>query len=73
MTDKEFSYQYALGTLSSNRLEVLAFQTSSKYILTILSKDESRFVRYWVSQNPNTPPEVKASLSPDDKYWDFLK
>jgi len=73
MTDKEFEFQYALGTLSYDDLLKIASRSLSKYILTTLSKDEDRDVRKWVALNPYTPINVLIELSYDKnwivRYW----
>jgi len=69
MTIKEFKIQYALGTLDRDYLYKLALSKStSKGVLTILSKDEESYVRYGVADNPNTPIEILMILSKDEDY-----
>ena len=70
MTDKEFSYQYALGTLDKETLIQIAITTTSKKILTALSSDKHWVVRYWVSENKSTPSEVKYYLY-TDRQWGY--
>jgi len=69
MTIKEFKFQYALGSISKRRLERIADKSTSKYILTTLSKDKNWLVRLQVAQNLSAPLEVLAKLS-KDKEWD---
>ena len=67
MTTKEFEIQYALGSLTDDMKINLAYnKRTSKKILTILSKDESWNVRYWVAYNINTPKEILKKLSTDE-------
>jgi hypothetical protein len=66
LTIKEFEIQYALGSLSDNMLMKLARNTNTpKEVLTILSKDEDRDVRYYVANNTSTPKEILTKLSKD--------
>ena len=63
MTIREFTVQYALGTLDFRALRNIASdKRTSKKILTILSKDENNIVRYYVAKNPNTPKEIKDKI-----------
>ena len=69
MTYKEFTIQYALGTLDTTYKDTLydiALSTKSKRILSILSKDKNIDVRYYVSRNPNTPIEILRRLNHDE-------
>lgn len=69
MTTKEFEVQYALGSLSWDDIKRLAYdKRTSKKVLTILSKDEDSYIRYFVAINPNTSKEVLKILSKDE-YW----
>lgn len=69
MTTKEFEIQYALGSLSKETKEELAIsKRTSKKILSILSKDESWYVRYWVAYNSNTPIDILEKLSTDEDW-----
>ncbi len=62
MTVKETLVQLALGTLSDDDRARLAKDTKSKKVLKILSKDKSRYVRYRVADNPNTPTDILTIL-----------
>ena len=68
MTDKEFKFQYALGTISEEDLEHIAMNTTSKYILTILSKEKDWTVRSYVADNKSTPEGVLSELLIDKDY-----
>ena len=71
MKYKEFTIQYALGTIDKDTLYKISSTTMSKKILSILSKDSS--VRYKVANNPNTPIDILEVLSKDEdndvRYW----
>ena len=71
MKYKEFTIQYALGTIDEDTLYDMADTTKDKKILSILSKDSS--VRYKVANNPNTPIDILEVLSKDEdndvRYW----
>ena len=70
MTNKEIEIQLALGSLSwEDKLKLAKSKRTSKKILTILSTDKNRWVRWEVAYNPNTPKEVLKKLSADN-YWD---
>ena len=69
MTIKEIEIQLALGSLTDDmKYELADNKRTSKKILTILSTDESWYVRYCVADNPNTPTEVLTKLSIDNSY-----
>jgi len=72
MTEKEFKFQYALGALSEDALESIAEKSTSKYILTTLSKNDIWYIRGHVAENPNTPVKVLTNLS-NDKDWFIRK
>ena len=66
MTTKEFEIQYALGSLTDDMLRELTRNSStSKKILTILSTDETWYIRYWIAFNSNTPKKILTKLSTD--------
>jgi len=67
MTEKEIEIQLALGTLSwDKKLKLSKSERTSKKILTILSIDKHRGVRWNVAWNPNTPNDVLKILSTDE-------
>jgi len=65
MTDKEFDFQYALGTIPLDDLFDLAKYTSSTHILKVLSKHTHFHVRSFVAGNKYTPVDVLTYLSKD--------
>jgi len=69
LTVKEFRVQYALGSLSCIDLEKLAKRIGTpRKILTILSKDKERYVKYGVATNIHTPMNILTKLSTDKDY-----
>ena len=58
MTVKEFKIQYALGTISYEDKIDIVYTTTSKEILTILSRDKEWIIRDGVTMNKNTPKKV---------------
>jgi len=68
MTLKEFKFQYALGSISEEDLIKIAKKTTSKYILTTLSKEKDWDIKCNVAGNPNAPVEALTTLS-NDKNW----
>ena len=76
MTVKEFKIQYALGSLSrDNLLEIAKNRNTPKQILAILSVYENYWIRYSVSNNPNTSKKVLKTLSKEFyilTYNDFV-
>lgn len=69
MTDKEFEYQYALGTLSFDDLVYEAMTSTSKKVLTKLAFQESSWIRHWVAINPHSPLKVKVFLTEKDPWF----
>jgi hypothetical protein len=69
MTYKEFTIQYALGTIDRDTLYRIAIYTKSKKILSILRQDEDNNVRYCVADNPNCPIDILRVLSKDKDSW----
>ena len=68
MTIKEFKVQYALGTISLNdKMDMAETPSTSKRILTILSRDKEPWVRDSVARNINTPTAVLIELSKDEE------
>ena len=67
MTIKEFEIQNALGSLSYDiKIELAENKRTSRKMLTILSKDEYWYVRYWVTNNHSTPKTVLFKLCRDE-------
>jgi len=67
MTIKEFKVQYALGALSFEIIgELTKNKRTLKKILTILSTDKDRQIRYYVADNPSTPIDILKKLSTDE-------
>ena len=69
MTIKEFKIQYALGTLSYDVKKELAENSTSKKILSMLSKDEDWSVRNGVAYNNSAPEEILELLSKDEDWY----
>ncbi len=69
MTEKELEIQLALGSLSDDmKIKLADDSNTSTEVLTKLSKDKDKdwFIRYCVTENPNTPKEVLKKLSKDE-------
>ena len=70
MTIKEFKIQLALGMISNDeKLNIANTVTTSKRILTILSRDEDVWIRGYVALNKNTPKEILVKLSKDKNSY----
>jgi len=70
MTIKEFRIQYALGTLSlDDKIDIANTATTSKGILTILSRNKNWLVRCCIADNINTPKEILVKLSKDKNSY----
>jgi hypothetical protein len=54
--------------LEQDPLKLAQSSKSSPELLGLLSNHEDSDVRYWVAQNPNTPPENIKILSGDKDY-----
>ena len=66
MTLKEFRIQLALGLLSNEMKEKLAYTNTSIEILEKLFIDKDSNVRCSVAENPNTPVKILEKLSIDN-------
>ena len=69
MTVKEFKFQYALGTISKEDLIKIAKKSTSKYILTVLSKNKDWYIRSYVATNSSTPIDALIKLSKDEDWF----
>ena len=68
ITPSELSYQIALGTLPLHDAEVLAINSVSKEVLSVLSNHKEWSVRVQVAYNYNTPKETLEQLSKDEEW-----
>ena len=67
MTIKEFKVQYALGTLSyGDKMGMAGTPSTSKGILTILSREKNHWIRVKVAYNVSTPIKILTKLSKDE-------
>ena len=68
MTIKEFKIQYALGTISYKDKIDIADNTTSKEMLTYLSRDEDWYVRALITKNRVVSKKILMELSKDEDW-----
>jgi len=69
MNAKELEIQLALGSLSEDvKLKLAENPNTPKKVLTILSKDKNKWIRWYIAKNPSTLKKVLTLLS-KDKDW----